>query len=73
MVDDETDIKVPTSKTKEVYAKALWVVPWTAGFLFTLGYVGMDVLVPSVWYVQALSLILVYILWPMFLGLHLHG
>lgn len=59
---------------KIVYKSNMWVF-WLAGFLFTLGYVGIDM----EWYAtlnrfqQIGCWILTYLIWPLLLGMELSG
>ena len=42
---------------------------WWLGFLFTLGYVGLDLAGP--WYSDVLEFVVLYIIWPYVLGINL--
>lgn len=42
---------------------------WWIGFLFTLGYVGLDLVGP--WYMNVLEFVMLYIIWPYALGANL--
>lgn len=66
----ETDEK---PRAPRVSFNLSWFVPWTAGFLFTLGYVGPDPLLStgsSLWF-QILVWIGSWVAWPFILGHHL--
>lgn len=59
---------------KNVKVKLSWTPFWIAGFLFTLGYVGVDPVLDTypAWK-QVLIWIGSYWLWPLILGDHLSG
>ncbi|MFZ2992452.1 MAG: hypothetical protein WA061_01940 [Microgenomates group bacterium] len=63
-------------KTQEIVSAIKGVVAalWTAGFLFTLGFCGGFGATFSTlgWFQKIVSIILVYILWPLALGIELH-
>lgn len=45
---------------------------WTAGWMFTIGAIGIDKmgeLAVLPWYVQAAIMVVMYVLWPLILGL----
>ena len=53
------------SKTNSLY----FFIPWTIGFLFTLGITTGDKIVNSVpYWNKFLTLLVYYILWPLILG-----
>lgn len=46
-----------------------WLPFWEAGFLFTLGYVRLDILLSTYpWYQQVVVWLLSWFLWPIILG-----
>ena len=44
---------------------------WWIGFLFTFGYVGLDLAGP--WYSDVLEFVVLYVIWPVALGMNLAG
>ena len=61
-----------TKKEKNIVEKSFsWMPFWVAGFLFTLGIVGVDPLLSTYkWYDQVAIWVFSYLLWPLVLGLH---
>jgi hypothetical protein len=65
--EEKKDVKVNTHTFS-------WLIPWVAGFLFTLGYVGVDPLLSTyAWYIQVEIWIISYFIWPLTLGMKLAG
>ncbi len=61
---------------KEVEKKVefSWLPFWAAGFMFTLGYVGLDPLLSTYSFWQQCGILLrSWFLWPLILGSHLAG
>ena len=48
------------------------MVFWTAGYLFTLGYLGLFMKVDSIWDI-IISALFAYLIWPLLLGISLAG
>ena len=61
-----------TEKNNEKSEKSFsWTPFWIAGFLFTLGIVGVDPLLSTYkWYEQIAIWIYSYFVWPLILGRH---
>lgn len=59
---------------KKISIKLSWFPFWMAGFLFTVGYGGVDPLINTFpWWKQIFCWIASYILWPLLLGAKLGG
>lgn len=48
-----------------------WFIPWTAGWLFTLGFAGLPLDFPKSGWENLVAAILYYLIWPALLGKHL--
>lgn len=63
-----------SEKKSEKKIEFSWLPFWAAGFMFTLGYVGIDPLMSTYsWWYQAGIWLLSWFLWPLILGWHLAG
>ena len=71
-MENKTKEEVNIIKTKTIDFS--WGIPWMAGFLFTLGYVG----IPSSFetlnlFEKIMAFIIAYLIWPLTLGMKLAG
>ena len=62
-----------TKPERKVKVNFSWAPFWLADWLFSIGFVGLDDFWAMSWIDQFLTLFVTYLLWPLFLGLHLKG